>query len=1113
MPSASATSSLQFTGEGVIPGAGGPDVRNEDLVLYRFAELFAGQKRVLDVGCGSGAGTQLLAEKALQAVGFDIAPGAIAYASSHCNDATFVCGSRSALPFAAGSFGLLTAFQVIEHPDHWACLVAEAARALAPDGIFLVSTPNKSYYAEARNKSGPDSVDGHELELQNFKESLGRHFPSVQVLAPTRHRATASAGDEIGFFEKASIPVTQDLSESRFLLAVCSKRPLALPSFSYVSSTDNLLHHGGTEINSLKAELAEARADHLALWRAHHIFAEEANSRLKNARCEIDAANTSIEALLRERDFVRNSWWLRIGRILGVGPWSARSARLKALPRSLWNSTKRRVSYFFLYVSSPFLLLISALVLAAEDLCFLFIGKRQLPPETAPRNHAASIVIPNWNGRGLLEKFLPSLLDAISGSPENEVIVVDNASDDDSVSFLQERYPQVRVLLNQQNLGFALGANAGVRAAQNDVVVLLNNDMRVEPGFLNPLLENFSDPLVFAVSCQIFFSDSSKSREETGLTEVWWEAGRLRVGHRIDPELEVAYPCAYAGGGSSAFDRRKFLELGGFDSLFHPFYYEDTDLGLLAWKRGWKVLYQPASVVHHEHRGTIGKNFSGSYINGVVRKNGFLYCWKNIHDWKMLGRHFAACLSSSLKATKLNDTDSFCTPVDVRRVSSELVRVAKSRWKAASRRKISDNEAFRRPLGGYYRDRFMVEEIPPPDRLNVLFAAPYPIDPPVHGGAVFMREALTRLASAANVHLVSFVDFEEQLSEQNGLLAICASAIFMRRPYVPPTELWTLDPYGVREFAFRDFAWLLHRTMYTKNIDVVQLEYTSLGQYAGEYKYIPCILFEHDIAFQALRRRIRSAGATRRLLLEYFRMRLYEPKLLRRVARVQVCTRAGADYLQHLVPRLKGRIDWNVRAGIDVSKYSFVLNERERDTLLFVGTFRHLPNRYALTWFVEEVLPIIVRSRPGTVLVVVGSDPPQSDAVWINHPHVRVLGAVADVRSPLERYCVFVCPIRSGSGVRVKLLEAFACGIPAVSTTIGAEGLTSESGEICELADTPVTFAAATLKLLQDGDYRTTLAERARRMVERDRNSRDAAVRLEATYRAEVTRRRTASHT
>ncbi len=112
--------------------------------------------------------------------------------------------------------------------------------------------------------------------------------------------------------------------------------------------------------------------------------------------------------------------------------------------------------------------------------------------------------------------------------------------------------------------------------------------------------------------------------------------------------MDAPFPCAYPGGGSSAFDRRKFLELGGFDELFRPFYYEDTDLGHLAWKRGWKVLYQPASVVHHEHRGTIGKNFTEESIGVVVKKNAILYCWKNIHDWKMLASHLWACFAASL---------------------------------------------------------------------------------------------------------------------------------------------------------------------------------------------------------------------------------------------------------------------------------------------------------------------------------------------------------------------------------------------------------------------------------------------------------------------------------
>ena len=120
-----------------------------------------------------------------------------------------------------------------------------------------------------------------------------------------------------------------------------------------------------------------------------------------------------------------------------------------------------------------------------------------------------------------------------------------------------------------------------------------------------------------------------------------WERGSLRVRHRIEPDISELYPCAYGGGGSCAFDRRKFWELGGFDELLAPFYLEDTDLGYLAWKRGWKNLYQPASVVYHEHRGTIGRRFSEAHIQGVLKKNFLLFTWKNIHEWRRL---FAAFL-------------------------------------------------------------------------------------------------------------------------------------------------------------------------------------------------------------------------------------------------------------------------------------------------------------------------------------------------------------------------------------------------------------------------------------------------------------------------------------
>jgi len=109
--------------------------------------------------------------------------------------------------------------------------------------------------------------------------------------------------------------------------------------------------------------------------------------------------------------------------------------------------------------------------------------------------------------------------------------------------------------------------------------------------------------------------------------------------------------------------------------------------------------------------------------------------------------------------------------------------------------------------------------------------------------------------------------------------------------------------------------------------------------------------------------------------------------------------------------------------------------------MLFVGSFRHDPNRVAMDWFARQVLPLILARQPQARVVLAGSDPPPAHTYADTAGRLELLGFVEDIREPLAKYSVFVCPILSGSGVRVKLLEAFAAGIPVVSTHIGAEGL------------------------------------------------------------------------
>jgi glycosyltransferase involved in cell wall biosynthesis len=151
--------------------------------------------------------------------------------------------------------------------------------------------------------------------------------------------------------------------------------------------------------------------------------------------------------------------------------------------------------------------------------------------------------------------------------------------------------------------------------------------------------------------------------------------------------------------------------------------------------------------------------------------------------------------------------------------------------------------------------------------------------------------------------------------------------------------------------------------------------------------------------------------------------------------------------------------------------------------MLFLGSFRHQPNQVALDWFTRDVLPLILERLPQARLLVAGSDPPPRHAFPDPLNAIDLLGFVDDIQPLFSSCALFVCPIRSGSGVRVKLLEAFASGIPVVSTYLGAEGLARVDGEFCALADDASGFAAKVVQLLEDEAAAAAMAERARREV------------------------------
>src|SRR5439155_24706765 len=126
----------------------------------------------------------------------------------------------------------------------------------------------------------------------------------------------------------------------------------------------------------------------------------------------------------------------------------------------------------------------------------------------------------------------------------------------------------------------------------------------------------------------------------------------------------------------------------------------ENELGFMAWKRGWKVLDQPRSVVWHEHGGTIGKRFSEEQIQAVLKKNFLLFCWKNIHEWRRLIGHFFFTWASALLAVIFGDVPLRANFGALWRAFCQLPQALRSRWRARSLARVSDTEAFLRPLGG-----------------------------------------------------------------------------------------------------------------------------------------------------------------------------------------------------------------------------------------------------------------------------------------------------------------------------------------------------------------------------------------------------------------------------
>jgi len=232
-----------------------------------------------------------------------------------------------------------------------------------------------------------------------------------------------------------------------------------------------------------------------------------------------------------------------------------------------------------------------------------------------------SVVIPSRDGKALLEAQLAGIETDLAGV-SGEIVVIDNGSSDGTAEWLRATYPQVVIEVSPEPLSFAAAVNRGIRRARFSHVCLLNNDMRIDPGFFAALRKAFrAVPGLFCATAQIRFPPGVR-REETGKA-VMAQAAPEDFPIRCDEPLpgEDRTWVLYGSGGCSAYDAAKLGALGGVDEAYAPAYVEDLDLGYRAWLRGWPSVYVAGAVVEHRHRATTSRYYSEEQLATMLEVN------------------------------------------------------------------------------------------------------------------------------------------------------------------------------------------------------------------------------------------------------------------------------------------------------------------------------------------------------------------------------------------------------------------------------------------------------------------------------------------------------------
>jgi sugar transferase (PEP-CTERM/EpsH1 system associated) len=378
---------------------------------------------------------------------------------------------------------------------------------------------------------------------------------------------------------------------------------------------------------------------------------------------------------------------------------------------------------------------------------------------------------------------------------------------------------------------------------------------------------------------------------------------------------------------------------------------------------------------------------------------------------------------------------------------------------------------------------------------NILFLSTENPFPPDHGHHLRTYYLLKNLAAQHRIFFLAFAQNQKELEHKAELEKFCASVELVWLPQgkwrwrtyaAVLANFFSLQPYTVKRYASAEADQRIQRLLSNHRIDLVHFDLPHLASYLNQAASLPKILVTHNV--ESLRM-LRWAKVERNYLLklylyyQYAKLYRFEAKLCRQFDK---CTTVSEIDKQILLEMCRRDNFASVPNGVDVEYFRPNDGGKFGEGLVWAGSMRGAYNRDAVDYFLTKIAPIIHSRMPETKMQFVGAAPTKLlEKCARENERIQCAGYVDDVRPYVDSAAVFIAPIRSGSGTKVKILNAMAQAKPVVTTPVGAEGIEAAPDEEILIANDENEFAEKTIFLLQNPQRAHEIGLRARRIIEK----------------------------